>query len=111
VIEFEQLIAAIGNNYGHRDIPCPVCGPHRRQTANRQRKVLRVWRDEPDFVTYSCARCGERGFARAGGSHRTIDPKRLEQLRIDSAQRNEERTVRALDGNRRLLGYRKDAQG
>ena len=62
---------------GHRtitDVPCPLCGPGRRSPANRNRKVLRVWHTKPGFASYCCARCGERGYARADAAR--IEPRR-----------------------------------
>jgi hypothetical protein len=45
------------------DVPCPLCGPF-RSPRGQKRRVLRVWRVEPSFATYCCARCGERGYVR-----------------------------------------------
>lgn len=50
-----------GGRVGTFDVPCPWCGPDRRSPVNRRRQVLRVWRVESGFATYSCARCGEHG--------------------------------------------------
>lgn len=52
-----------GGRLGVRDVPCPWCGPDRRSPSNRRRPVLRVWRTDPDFASWCCARCGERGYA------------------------------------------------
>jgi hypothetical protein len=56
-------LADLTGRIGMRDVPCPLCGPGRREPANRKRKVLRVWHKEPGFATYLCARCGASGFA------------------------------------------------
>src|SRR5207245_6456837 len=37
---------------------------------NRKRPVLRIWRNSPEFLSYSCARCGAHGFARSNDAHR-----------------------------------------
>lgn len=50
-----------GGKLGTFDVPCPWCGPERRAAVNRRRPVLRVWRVESSFATFSCARCGEHG--------------------------------------------------
>ncbi len=52
-----------GFKLGIFDAPCPACGPGRRDPANRKRQVLRIWRQEPDFATFACARCGLQGWA------------------------------------------------
>jgi Toprim domain len=69
-IELAELI-------GHRsvaDVPCPLCGPGRRSRQNRKRRVLRIWHTERGFSSYSCARCGEKGYARANATK--IGPRR-----------------------------------
>ncbi len=69
-ITYTALAEAIAPHFGTYDVACPLCGPDRRRGSNRSRKVLRVWYTSPGFMTYSCARCGTRGYARAnGGEH------------------------------------------
>jgi hypothetical protein len=64
-----QVISQIaGHRTGVTDIACPSCGPDRRTPANQRRKVLRVWRVSPSFVTYRCARCDLHGYAREDGA-------------------------------------------
>ncbi len=48
---------------GVHDVPCPMCGPFKSHRGQR-RDVLRVWRVEPGFATFHCARCGEAGYVR-----------------------------------------------
>jgi hypothetical protein len=38
--------------------PCPNCGPHRRDPANRKRKVLGVWKQADGSEVSWCIRCG-----------------------------------------------------
>ena len=45
------------------DHACPSCGPGRKTASNRVRKVVRVWDNGEDFISYNCSRCGEKGFA------------------------------------------------
>jgi hypothetical protein len=63
-LNIEALLRVTGGKLGIHDIACPLCGPDRRAPANRARRVLRVWYVSPDFITYSCARCGETGYVR-----------------------------------------------
>jgi hypothetical protein len=65
IISYAALEQITGHHFGTIDIPCPLCGPDRRAETNRRRKVLRVWHTVPGFMTYSCARCGVGGYARA----------------------------------------------
>ena len=67
-------LAALCEGNAFRDVPCPWCGPDRRDASNRKRRVLRVWHREPGFATYACARCGEKGYAREGGDK--TEPRR-----------------------------------
>ena len=41
-----------------RHAACPQCGPHRRDPANRRRKVLGIWRHPDGSETTWCVRCG-----------------------------------------------------
>jgi hypothetical protein len=64
---YDTLIDLVPSRFGKHDVACPLCGPERRTPANRKRRVLRIWHLEERFATYACARCGERGYARADG--------------------------------------------
>jgi hypothetical protein len=76
--------ALCAGRFGVIDVPCPECGPLRRTVKNQRRKVLRVWRGEPGFATYCCARCGAHGFVRDGAA--PADPARKRQA--DAAERD-----------------------
>jgi hypothetical protein len=65
IISYAALEQITEHHLGTIDIPCPLCGPDRQAETNRRRKVLRVWHTVPGFMTYSCARCGVGGYARA----------------------------------------------
>jgi hypothetical protein len=84
-------IDKLAPNTGVIDVACPICGPERRTPINRRRKVLRVWRLEPGFATYHCARCGARGHARDDYSRPQIDraefERRLAAARAEAAER------------------------
>jgi hypothetical protein len=62
-ISFDQLRDLNQGRFGVTDAPCPLCGPERRSSVNQRRKTLRLWCDDPNFISYHCARCGERGWA------------------------------------------------
>jgi hypothetical protein len=63
VLTFDELVELTGGRFGIHDVACLRCGPQRRLAANRRRAVLRIWRCEPGFATYCCARCGIGGYA------------------------------------------------
>ena len=71
---------------GTFDVPCPQCGPTKRKPASRFKPVLRVWRLDPNFATYHCARCGESGYLR---DSLTITPNAaaLARARAEAAER------------------------
>lgn len=72
IITSTDLAEVIPPYFGIYDVACPICGPDRRLESNRRRKVLRVWHTSLGFMTYSCARCGVRGYARASGAAHQI---------------------------------------
>ena len=73
-LSYDTLIDLISRRFGKHDVPCPLCGTERRSPVNRKRRVLRIWHLEEGFATYACARCGERGYARAKG---VVAPKQV----------------------------------
>jgi hypothetical protein len=61
MLTIDDIDAWTGGRLGVHDVACPWCGPDRRSPLNQRRKVLRLWRAEPGFATFHCARCGEAG--------------------------------------------------
>jgi hypothetical protein len=60
----EHALQVTVGQLGTFDLSCPLCGPTKRKPASRLKPVLRVWRLDPGFATYHCARCGESGYLR-----------------------------------------------
>ncbi len=87
--DLEVIDRLTAGRLGVFDIACPACGPDRRSAVNRRRKVLRIWRDDPGFASYHCARCGLSGFARDGDAQTGIDPQRIAKLRAEAKARDE----------------------
>jgi hypothetical protein len=81
-----------GGRIGTFDVPCPTCGPYKRSARNRRRPVLRVYRLEPNFAGYHCARCGDKGAA-LDRNGTPPDPMKLAKARAEAAER--ERIVKA----------------
>jgi hypothetical protein len=73
-----------GGRLGEHDIPCPWCGPEKSAHGQR-RKVLRVWRIEPGFAGYYCARCGEHGHVRDRQAS-SPDPVKLAKAKAEAAE-------------------------
>jgi hypothetical protein len=75
-----------GRGLGTFDVPCPECGPFKRSPRNQRKPVLRVYRIEPGFAGYHCARCGEKGAALDRNSA-PPDPAKLAKARAEAAER------------------------
>jgi hypothetical protein len=85
-------------------VPCPLCGPYRRSAANRLRRVLRIWRPDPDFCGYHCARCGARGHV--GGAGVRPDPVALALERQEAEARERAHAAARLRTARHLWSRR-----
>jgi hypothetical protein len=96
-----DALALAGGRFGKIDVACPLCGPQCKSPVNRKRKVLRIWRYDPDFASYNCARCGEHGCTaeEKSGSQRTQIRATGRSPEIERAQQDDEerRAARALD--------------
>jgi hypothetical protein len=96
MIDLETIDQLTGGRLGTHDVPCPLCGPFKSPHGQR-RKVMRIWRDEPNFASYYCARCGEKGYAREYGCSRPPDPMKLAKARAMAAERERQITKQRLD--------------
>ena len=109
----------IGAKLGTYDIPCPSCGPLRRSRLNQRRKVLRVWRLEPGFASYHCARCGEGGYVRDPYGRESgdfavahaADPAALARAKAEAAEREKVGAAERLSKARYLWSRRAPATG
>jgi hypothetical protein len=69
-LSFDQARDLAGGKFGAVDAPCPLCGPHRR-AANQNKKTLRLWCNDPAFITYHCVHCGEKGWTSDSAASRS----------------------------------------
>jgi Toprim domain len=97
--------------FGAFDAPCPFCGPTKRTTIKQRKSVLRVWRLEPAFATFHCARCGERGFVRDGSSTKRPDAAAIERARGEAVERERITAAERLSKARWLWSRRKPIGG
>lgn len=88
-ISFDQLrdLTCDGRS-GVTDAPCPFCGPDRRSPVNQRRKTLRLWCDDPNFISYHCARCGERGWASGSNIVRSVPVTDIPAIKAEIDRRN-----------------------
>jgi hypothetical protein len=74
-----------GGRLGVFDVMCPRRGPFRRSARNQRRQVLRVWKIEPSFATFCCARCGVHGHVLYRDGKRP-DAAKFAKARADAAE-------------------------
>jgi hypothetical protein len=86
-IGFDIIDQLTGRRLGTFDVACPECGPFKRVSRNQRKPVMRVYRIEPGFAGYHCARCGVKGSARDRNSA-PPDPVRLAKARAAAALRD-----------------------
>jgi hypothetical protein len=121
-IGLDTIDQLTGRRLGTFDVPCPECGPFKRMSRNQRKRVLRIWRSEPGYATFHCARCSEQGFARDRNSA-PPDPVKVVKARAAAVERDRvlkaERLSKALwlwRGRQRIIGsigerYLRDARG
>ena len=63
-----------------------------KSPANRKRKILRVWRDDPDFARFYCARCGAHGYTRDDQATKVDPQEYLRQAGRSRTPRRRRRT-------------------
>lgn len=79
------------------DVPCPLCGPGRISPSNRDRKVLRIWKQAGKSAGYHCVRCGARGrMQEAGLSTASSAPTNASTLASVSTAESRARRARHL---------------
>lgn len=91
-----DALAQLAGRFSTIDVPCPECSARCSTAANRRRKVMRIWRDDPAFISFHCARCGAKGYARNGDGTRStvIDLNQHRQRRAEAEQRDAEHRKR-----------------
>jgi len=95
-ITFDAIERLTRFQLGIFDCPCPTCGPDRASPVNRKRKVLRIWRKEPDYATFVCQRCGLEGWARSDSSSlRAPHPPRDPPAHVPAEAELEKERVRS----------------
>jgi hypothetical protein len=104
-ITLADIDSLTGGRIGRYDTLCPLCGPLRRSLVNRRRKVFRIWRVEPGYATFVCARCEARGYARDRDAP-CLDPGEFARTRREADERDRQLTERRL-GTARYLWARR----
>jgi Toprim domain len=110
MIGLDVIDQLTGGRLGTFDLPCPECGPLKRSPINQRRPVLRVYRVEPSFAGYCCARCGEKGAA-LDRTSKPPDPVKLAQARAAATEHARIQREGRLDQVRWLWSQRKSLAG
>ena len=79
-------IAGLAPRLGITDAPCPFCAS-KVSARGARRPVFRIWRERDDFVTFACARCGEKGWAKSAPANTAPPRDRLVQMRREAVER------------------------
>src|SRR5262249_36385249 len=87
-LDLQTVERLTADRLGTFDVPCPSCGPKRSSQAKQQKPVLRIWRLDPTFATFCCARCGDHGHVRSGGVAQS-NPVVLATMRAAAAKRQQ----------------------
>jgi hypothetical protein len=109
-LTFQALLHAIRGRLGIHDVACPLCGPDRQSPRNRARQVLRVWFVSPGFISFSCARCGEKGYCSDRDALR-IDPSQYQRARPELEKHNRAAAAERLSKALALWRSRKQLRG
>ena len=111
-LSFDAILELTGGQLGVHDAACPQCGPDRRYRHNQRRRVLRIWREDPDFARFYCIRCGAHGFARAN-SVQNLDQQQLVRIEaVDRLRREQARRAAACARNAlKIWNEARPAQG
>src|SRR5580704_17813970 len=87
-LDFQTIDALTGGKLGRHAVACPICGPGRHSLLNQRRPVMRIWRPEPGFASFYCARCEEQGYFHDTSTGRPRPDRRvIEQIKIETAER------------------------
>lgn len=65
------------------DVPCPLCVGETKTKQGTLRKCLRIWDTGEAFISYTCARCQARGFAKPDNDTETSAPIKKQPVQKD----------------------------
>jgi hypothetical protein len=108
-LDLDTIDGLTGGRIGTHDLACPLCGPYHSMHGQR-RKVLRVWRVEPGFATFCCARCGGAGYARDQYAP-PPDPAKLVMAKAEAAEHDRIHKAERLSKARWLWSQRRPIAG
>jgi hypothetical protein len=114
-LSFDEAKNLIGRKFGKVDRSCPLCGPYRHNAANRNKKTLRLWCDDPTFITYHCVHCGEGGWASTadpeGGGWSKLPAAESAAIMAEVKRREDDEAAARLKTSLHLWRQRKPVTG
>ena len=87
-LDLELINGLTGGRLGEFRVVCPACGPSRSTNEKRRRKVLKIWRNKPNFASFACGHCGLGGYAADADELARMDPTKLDRLKTEAAERD-----------------------
>jgi hypothetical protein len=95
-VSLDLIADLVGNGIGIFNTACPRCGPSKHSVSKRRKRTMRIWRLEPGFATYHCARCGEKGYAREYRCSASPDPVMIAKTKAEAIERKRQITKQRL---------------
>jgi len=107
-LDFEEIRSAVLRSKHGKRIECPFCDKGRSK-ANQGKPVFRVWL-QPDFLSYSCAHCGEHGYLHPK-NNLPIPIEKIAEMRRESERKAEEHRKERLGKARWLWRMSRPIEG
>src|SRR5437899_1108303 len=109
-LSFNDIERLIDGKFGEFRAVCPMCGSKRSTPHKRKLRVLKIWREKPDFASFACGHCGGGGYAVRDGAAK-IDHRQYAQLKAEASQRTQDHAARQLEKARWLWSLRQPIAG
>jgi hypothetical protein len=87
MITLDEIDRLVGGRIGEFDTTCPRCSALRSSPARRRLKVLKIWRNQPDFASFNCVHCGASGYARDDACG-PPDRSKIAKVRAEAAEQH-----------------------
>ena len=108
-LDFDEIRSAVLRSKHKGRIACPFCSES-RSSKHQKKPVFRVWLQQHDFLTYSCAHCDAKGYLHAKNSL-PIPIEKIAEMRREAEQKAEEHRKERLGKARWLWSTSKPIEG
>lgn len=101
---FDDFVALSHGRFGKTDALCPFCDHLHR----KRRKTLAIWHTHDDFLSYHCARCSAKGWAKADRTVAAMpSPGEVVRIRVEVEAREKLEVKLSRDKALRLWSLRR----